>query len=166
MNKLEKENLFIEINDNKFLVAIGEYDEELNFKITDRETFSPSGFKNGRMINLEASVNNLKKAINKIEERSKVFFSSVNVIINQNDFDCINVNGFKKLNGNQILSEDISYILNDVKTKLVDSEKSKTIIHLFNSEYLLDNKNIKNLPIGLHGDFYSHQLDLFLVENF
>ena len=63
MNKLEKENLFIEINDNKFLVAIGEYDEELNFKITDRETFSPSGFKNGRMINLEASVNNLKKAI-------------------------------------------------------------------------------------------------------
>ena len=125
MNKLEKENLFIEINDNKFLVAIGEYDEELNFKITDRETFSPSGFKNGRMINLEASVNNLKKAINKIEERSKVFFSSVNVIINQNDFDCINVNGFKKLNGNQILSEDISYILNDVKTKLVDSEKSK-----------------------------------------
>ena len=46
MNKLEKENLFIEINDNKFLVAIGEYDEELNFKIIDRETFSPSGFKN------------------------------------------------------------------------------------------------------------------------
>ncbi len=165
MNKLEKENLFIEINDNKFLVAIGEYDEELNFKITDRETFSPSGFKNGRMINLEASVNNLKKAINKIEERSKVFFSSVNVIINQNDFDCINVNGFKKLNGNQILSEDISYILNDVKTKLVDSEKSKTIIHLFNSEYLLDNKNIKNLPIGLHGDFYSHQLTFFMMKN-
>ena len=165
MNKLEKENLFIEINDNKFLVAIGEYDEELNFKIIDRETFSPSGFKNGKIINLEASVNNLKKAINKIEERSKVFFSSVNVIINQNDFDCINVNGFKKLNGNQILSEDISYILNDVKTKLVDSEKSKTIIHLFNSEYLLDNKNIKNLPIGLHGDFYSHQLTFFMMKN-
>ena len=39
----------------------------------------------------------------------------MNVIINQNDFDCINVNGFKKLNGNQILSDDISYILNDVK---------------------------------------------------
>ena len=165
MNKLEKENLFIEINDNKFLVAIGEYDEELNFKIIDRETFSPSGFKNGKIINLEASVNNLKKAINKIEERSKVFFSGVNVIINQNDFDCINVNGFKKLNGNQILSEDISYILNDVKTKLVDSEKSKTIIHLFNSEYLLDNKNIKNLPIGLHGDFYSHQLTFFMMKN-
>ena len=55
--------------------------------------------------------------------------------------------------------------LNDVKTKLVDSEKSKTIIHLFNSEYLLDNKKIKNLPIGLHGDFYSHQLTFFMMKN-
>jgi len=165
MSKLEKKNLFIEINDNKFLVAIGEHDDELNFKITDREMFSPSGFKNGKIINLEASVNNLKKVINKIENRSKVFFSNVNVIINQTDFDCINVNGFKKLNGNQILSEDISYILNDVKSKLIESEKYKTIIHLFNSEYLLDNKNIKNLPIGLHGDFYSHQLTFFLMKD-
>ncbi len=165
MSKLEKKNLFIEINDNKFLVAIGEHDDELNFKITDREMYSPSGFKNGKIINLEASVNNLKKVINKIENRSKVFFSNVNVIINQTDFDCINVNGFKKLNGNQILSEDISYILNDVKSKLIESEKYKTIIHLFNSEYLLDNKNIKNLPIGLHGDFYSHQLTFFLMKD-
>ena len=54
---------------------------------------------------------------------------------------------------NQILPEDISYILNDVKTKIVETENQKSIIHLFNSIYLLDNKLIKNLPIGLHGNF-------------
>ena len=71
----------------------------------------------------------------------------------------------KKLNGSQVLSEDISYILNDVKLKLLEAEKDKTIIHLFNTKYLLDNKPIKNLPIGLHGDFYSHQLTFFMVKN-
>ena len=65
-----------------------------------------------------------------------VLFTDVNVIINQTDLDCINVSGFKKLNGNQILSEDISYILNDVKLKLSETEKHKTIIHLFNTKYL------------------------------
>ena len=45
--------------------------------------------------------------------------------------------------------------------KLLDSEKDKQIIHLFNTKYLLDNKQIKNLPIGLYGDFYSHQLTFF-----
>ena len=74
-----------------------------------------------------------------------VLFTEVNVIINQTDLDCVNVSGFKKLNGNQILSEDITYILNDVKLKLIETEKHKTIIHLFNTKYLLDNRLIKNL---------------------
>ena len=39
-----KKNLFVELNDNYFIVAIGEYDEELNFKIIDKEVFLPSGF--------------------------------------------------------------------------------------------------------------------------
>ena len=165
MNKLKKKNLYIEINDNSFLVAIGEYDDELNFKILEHELYSPSGFKNGKIINLETTVANLKKVVKKVENKSNLLFSEINIIINQTDFDCINISGFKKLNGNQILSDDISYILNDVKSKLLESEKDKTIIHLFNTKYLLDNKQIKNLPFGLYGDFYSHQITFFLIKN-
>ena len=69
------------------------------------------------------------------------------------------------MNGNQILSEDISYIINDVKSKILEAENQKTIIHLFNTKFLLDNKPIKNLPIGLYGEFYSHQLTFFLIDN-
>ena len=165
MNKLKKKNLYIEINDKSFLVAIGEYDDELNFKIIEHELYSPSGFKNGKVRNLETTIENLKKVVKKIENKSNLLFSEINIIINQTDFDCINISGFKKLNGNQILSDDISYILNDVKSRLLESEKDKTIIHLFNTKYLLDNKQIKNLPIGLYGDFYSHQLTFFLIKN-
>ncbi len=165
MNKLEKKNLFVEINDENFLIAIGEYDDELNFKIIEKEIFSPSGFKNGKILNLETTINNLKKTINSIEDRSKLYFSNAHLIINQTNLDCINVSGFKKLNGNQILSEDISYILNDIKSKITGSEQHKTIIHLFNTRYLLDNKPVENLPIGLYGDFYSHQLTFFMMKD-
>ena len=165
MDKLKKKNLYLEINDQSFLLAIGEYDDELNFKIIEYDFYSPSGFKNGKIINLETTVENLKKAVKKIENKSNLLFSEVNVIINQTDVNCINISAFKNLNGNQILSEDISYILNDIKSKLLESEKDKTIIHLFNTKYLLDNKQIKNLPIGLYGDFYSHQLTFFLIKN-
>ena len=61
MNKLKKKNLYIEINDKSFLVAIGEHDDELNFKILEYELYSPSGFKNGKIINLATTVENLKK---------------------------------------------------------------------------------------------------------
>ena len=165
MYKFKNKNLFIEINDDNLLFAVGEYDDELNFKIIEKESFTPSGFKNGKLTNLDVNVDNIKKIINKIEHRTNIFFSDVNVIINQTDFDCINVSGFKKLNGNQVLSDDISYILNDVKSKLVETEKDKTIIHLFNTKYLLDNKSIKNLPIGLYGNFYSHQLTFLMIND-
>ena len=110
---------------------------------------------------MKASTDNLKKIIKKVENKSNLFFSEANVIINHRDFECVNVSGFKKLNGNQILSEDISYIINDVKSKILEAENQKTIIHLFNTKFLLDNKPIKNLPIGLYGEFYSHQLTFF-----
>ena len=41
----------------------------------------------------------------------------------------------------------------------------KTILHIFNSNFFLDSKKIDNLPIGLFGDFYSHELSFALVEN-
>ena len=165
MSKLKKNNLFIEINNDKFLIAVGKYDDELNFEIIEKETINQVIYKNKKIENLDLVVNNFKKKINDIEKKLNVFFSDVNIIISKSDVDCINVSGFKKLNGNQILSEDISYILNDVKLKLSESEKDKTIIHLFNTKYILDNKILKNLPIGLYGDFYSHQLTFFMVED-
>ena len=165
MSKLKKNNLFIEINNDKFLIAVGKYDDELNFKIIQREIINQVIYKNKNIENLDLIVNNLKKKINDIEKKLNIYFSDVNVIITKSDVDCINVSGFKKLNGNQILSEDISYILNDVKLKISEAEKNKTIIHLFNTKYLLDNRILKNLPIGLYGDFYSHQLTFFLVED-
>ena len=37
-------------------------------------------------------------------------------------------------------------------------------MHIFNSKFSLDNKKIDNLPIGLFGDFYSHELSFTLLN--
>ena len=38
-------------------------------------------------------------------------------------------------------------------------------MHMFNSKSVLDGLDIENLPIGLFGDFYSHELTFFLIKN-
>ena len=73
--------------------------------------------------------------------------------------------GFKKLNGSQILKENITYILNSLKSNIDHIENKKTILHIFNTKYLLDKKKIENLPIGLFGNFYSHELSFCLIDN-
>ena len=65
MEKLKKKNLFVELNNDNFLIAVGEYDEELNFKILEKEILSPNGFHKGKIINFETCVENLKKQLTK-----------------------------------------------------------------------------------------------------
>lgn len=165
MTKIDAKILFVEIRDLDFAIFVGTYDEELNFKILDKEIVNSSGIENYQIVDLNNCINDLKRGIKKIENRVNFFFQGANIIFNSFNCDCINVSGFKKLNGNQILSDDISFILNDIKNKLIETEPKKTLIHLFNTKYTLDNKSIKNLPIGLHGNFYSHQLTFFLIND-
>ena len=43
-------------------------------------------------------------------------------------------------------------------------EFDKTILHIFNAKFILDKKKIENLPIGLFGNFYSHELSFLLIK--
>ena len=43
-------------------------------------------------------------------------------------------------------------------------QRKKVAIHIFNSKYILDGQALENLPIGLFGNFYSHELSFFLID--
>ena len=44
------------------------------------------------------------------------------------------------------------------------SKQKQKKYYIFNSKFELDNKKIDNLPIGLFGDFYSHELSFVLIN--
>ena len=70
MEKLEKINLFVELNNKKNLIlAAGVYDEELNFKIIETEIVELTGVVDGKIANIEVCVDILKKAISIIEKK-------------------------------------------------------------------------------------------------
>ena len=108
MGNLGKKNLFIELKNEKYVITVGEYDEEFNLTILENKTFVSKGIKYGKIFDLSENSKSLKSGLSEIEEKVNYVFDNANVILNT-DFDCINISGFKKLNGNQILSEDISF---------------------------------------------------------
>ena len=62
------------------------------------------------------------------------------------------------------MRENITYILNSLKSIIDEVEADKEILHIFNSKFSLDQKKIENLPIGLFGNFYSHELSFSLID--
>ena len=157
--------LYLEINNLSFIFLVGDSDEYNQFKIIFKLELPLQGIENNRITDLEKVSDIIKKNIYFIEQKLNHTFKKVVLILENFEPTFINFSGFKKLNGSQILRENITYILNSLKSCVDKTESKKTVLHIFNSKFYLDNKKVDNLPIGLFGDSYSHELSFTLINS-
>ena len=158
-------NLYLEINDYNLIFYVGGINVENNFKILYELEVSLEGIENSKVSDLEKFFNKIKENVYLIEQKFNHTFKELVLILDNFNPTFINITGFKKLNSSQVLKENITDILNTIKNSIDEIELKKTILHIFNSKFYLDKKKIKNLPIGLFGDFYSHELSFTLINS-
>ena len=163
--EIDSSVLFIEINNSEYNFAVCEKDKKNNFKVIFKNSIPLQGIKNYKITDLEIAIVAIKKNIYLIEQKLNTIFKETVLILDNLNRSFISLTGYKKLNGSQILKENITYILNSLKSSINKFEKKKTILHIFNSKYTLDKKKIENLPIGLFGDFYAQELSFCLINN-
>ncbi len=157
-------SLYLEINNLNYIFFVGKNDEQNNLKIAYKHEVPLTGIDDYRISDLENIFTAIKENIYIIEQNFKYTFKEIILILDNFNPTFLNVSGYKKLNGTQILRENITYILNNLKSYIDLTESKKTILHIFNSNFYLDNKKIDNLPVGLFGDFYSHELSFALIN--
>ena len=163
--KLNSPTLFVEINDSEYVfTAIGITDGQ-SFSVIEKVTTIHNTINGYKIINVSQAQEEIKKNIKIIESKLNHVFEDVIVILDSFKFSCNNISGSKKLNGSQVLKENISYILNSLKSTIIENEDEKTILHIFNSKSILDGVHVQTLPIGLFGDFYNHELSFLLIQN-
>ena len=157
--------LFVEINELNYIFVAGIYDKNDNLKVVGKIITLNNGIDKNKFTNIDDASYTIKKNVELIENKLNYIFKDLTVIVDNFRCTCLNISGYKKLNGSQVLKENISYILNSLKSSITENEKKKTILHIFNSKSILDGKDLTNLPIGLFGDFYNHMLTFILIEN-
>ncbi len=162
--KLNEPYLIVSLSDNKIIFFVISFDENKDYKLIKTNIIDSVGIQNERIVDIELVAQLIKKYINSIEDELDFYFSKASVIINPNNVNCLNISGYKKLNGSQVSKEDITYILNDIKKTISINENKHSIVHLFNSNFSLDSDNLENLPIGLFGEFYNQNMTFFLVN--
>ena len=156
--------LFINIGDLEICLIAGYNDDPDSFELLEKLILPIDGISKNKILDLDIITNLIKKNILSIEQKVNYTFKDIIVILDNLEISFLNLCGFKKLNGAQISKENITYILNSLKSCVDEFEKSRNILHIFNSEYCLDKKKLDNLPIGLFGDFYSHELSFILIN--
>ena len=162
MNNLPK--LFISIGDLETSLIAGYNSDQNSFELLEKLILPADGISRNRIVDLDKITNDIKRNIFIIEQKVNYTFKDIIIILNNFDISFINLSGFKKLNGTQISKDNITYLLNLLKSCVDEFEGNKKILHIFNSQYCLDKKKLDNLPIGLFGDFYSHELSFNLIN--
>ena len=130
--KIYSPTLFIEINNSEYIFAVGDENEQEKFNLIYKIIVPNLGIKNYRIIDFDLAFNTIKKQIYIIEQKLNFTFKETIIIINNFNCSFINLTGFKKLNGSQILKENITYILNSLKSNIDKIENKKTILQIFN----------------------------------
>ena len=156
--------LYLEINKSHCVFFVGESNDQNHFKIIYHLEIPLKGIESNRISNLNKAFHLIKENVYIIEQKFNHTFKEIVLVLENFNLSFINLSGYKKLNGSQVLRENITYILNVLKSYIDKIESKKTVLHIFNSKFHLDGKKIDNLPVGLFGDFYSHELSFALID--
>lgn len=156
--------LFIKIDLAEIFLLVGYIDDQDNIKLIETIDLPLVGVSDNKISDIEQITNLIKKNIMLLEQKLSFTFKDTILILNNFYISFLNLTGYQKLNGSQISKENIIYIINSLKSFIDKYENRKKILHIFNSNYFLDKKKIDNIPIGLFGDFYSHELSFHLIN--
>ena len=108
--------LYLEINNSNYIFFVCKGDKQYNFEIDYKLEVALIGIDNNRISDFEKSFNAIKKNIYLIEQKFNHTFKEIVIILDNLNPSFINITGYKKLNSSQISKENITYILNTLKS--------------------------------------------------
>ncbi len=160
------EKLIIELDNDKINYAVFKPNEDLDYKLLTNKTSKNAGIKKGKIHDFEHSKKIIINDLHEIEKNVNKVFKSISVVLNQKDVFCTNLCGFKKLNGSKVEKRDLDYILNEAKNSISKNQKNNSILHILNSNFILDKTRQDKVPLNIFGDHLSlHMTFISIPDN-
>ena len=116
------------------------------------------GKKNKRQVNGHQMFNELSYRIKKYDTHK------INVVVEQPEFLCTKFSKHKKIDGSKIHKDDIEFLLKEAKKQLILNDKTQSIIHIFNYNYVVDSKTFVEEPIGVYADLLTHEMTFITTK--
>lgn len=145
-----KDNIIVglDIGTTKICAVVGEvYDNSVN--IIGVGTHPSEGLRKGVVVNIESTVESIKKAVEEAELMASCEISSVYVGIAGGHIDSINSEGIIAIKGPEITSRDVERVIEAARAVAIPMERE--VIHVLPQEYIVDGEAGILNPVGMSG---------------
>tara|TARA_B100001996_G_C18637049_1_gene584089 strand:- start:131 stop:1354 length:1224 start_codon:yes stop_codon:yes gene_type:complete len=153
----------IELGDQNIKCLIFHINNNDDAEILSTSITSSDGIHNDVIINLKKASNSIRTCISDAEKKAKISLKKINVIFEQPEFLCTKFSKNKKIDGSKIHKDDIEFLLNEAKKQLIHNDKSQSIIHIFNHNYIVDGKTFVEEPIDVYADSLIHEMSFITM---
>ena len=151
MARKERYIVGLDVGTSKIAVIVGEAKEDESLDIIGIGVSDAGGIRGGAVINLEAAVESIKKAVEEAELTAGVEIDSVHLGLCGAHAKAVNSRGVVAVSGNnrEITREDVRRAIDAAKAVSLPSEQE--LLHMLPQDFRVDDQEGIGAPIGMTG---------------
>ena len=139
----------IDIGTSKIVALIAEINDDAELKIIGAGFNRSTGLKKGVVVNIEATIDSIAKAIEQAEKIAECEINTVFAGIAGSHVRSYDGHGFVRISGGEVNGHDIAGAIDASKAMKIPSEER--ILHVLPKDYVIDGQDGIRDPIGMSG---------------
>lgn len=148
--RIEKKPIVgLDIGTSKVVAIVGEQTAAGTLDIIGIGVHPSKGLKKGVVVNIETTVNSIRRAIEEAELMAGTQITSVYAGIAGSHINSINSHGIVAIRDNEVAQSDIDRVIDAAKAVAIPADQK--IIHILPQEFIIDSQEGIREPIGMSG---------------
>ena len=146
-----EENMIVglDIGTSKIVAIVGSIGERDELEIIGTGSYPSSGLKKGVVVNIEATVNSIQRAIEEAELMAGCSIHSVYAGIAGSHIRSLNSHGIVAIRDREVQELDVDRVLDAARAGAIPADQE--ILHVLSQEFIIDNQEGVHEPIGMSG---------------
>lgn len=151
MVRVKKESIVVglDIGTTKICALVGEEKEDGSIDISGIGTSPSRGLRKGVVVNIESTVQSIKKAVLEAQSMSKYPITSVYAGIAGGHIRGINSHGIVAVKDSEVSASDIERVIDAARAVAIPIDRE--IIHVLPQEYIIDDQDGIKEPLSMSG---------------
>lgn len=151
MAKKSERNLIIglDIGTSKVVALVGEITPEGSIQLIGMGRHPSRGLKRGVVVDIEATVNSIQRAVQEAELMANCEVRSVYTGIAGNHIRSMNSHGIVAIRDKEVSQADVDRVIDAAKAVAIPADQK--ILHILPQEFMIDSQGSIREPIGMAG---------------
>ncbi len=151
MNSTTRNDMLVglDIGTSKIVAIVGELHADGNIEVVGLGSYPNHGMKKGVVVNIDSTVQSIKRAVEEAELMAGCNIYSVSVGIAGDHIQSMNSGGVVAIHNREVAATDLERVIDSAQTVLIP--ENQRILHVIPQEYVVDNQEGIKEPIGMTG---------------